>query len=160
MKNKKVILLIALVICIWGTIAKKIYDGMQDAEELRSMPEITEISLNEPLEDDYPLVLTYNDPFLKTPTVANPRLPVLSKKKPLPAVQMSPVRSVDWNRFQYLGSVHNGSRNSMIASVRVGAAEYMVRPGDIIEEFKIEAVSKDSIQLSCGTQFRYIKKMK
>ena len=161
MRVKKTTWLIALVFGVWGTIAYKIFQGIETEDVNQTkQPQMSSIPTAY-FKENYPLALNYNDPFLKnsikTKKVANP--PVIFKKAQRQP-STPPTSTVQWERIEYLGSIFNASRKVTLASIRIDGVDYMVKEGDIASSFKIESIARDSIELTFGTQSKYIDKKK
>jgi glutaredoxin len=156
--NTKTKWLIILVLSIWGTIGYKFYKG-RDSE---GMPEtarvIKKVDNLSDTKDNYPLAFNYKDPFLKKEIEKNQvqkAVSVIKKNKPVISV---PNIIIQWENVEYMGFIFNASRNIKLASLRINGIEYMGKQDELVEGFKIERITSDSIQLSYGSQFKYITK--
>jgi hypothetical protein len=154
MKNRKLAALIILVIFIWGTIGYKIYSGLQRKDNpLRAVrshqPENAKAAT-------YHLSLSYPDPFFKRVDLAEkPVKRVTVKKIDVPV--SSPVM-VDWSKIQYMGLLYNASTKTHMAIVTIAGREYFIKQGEVVQEFLINEVDKDSIKVIFYNQSKYIKR--
>jgi hypothetical protein len=162
-KSRKTILLLVLVISIWGVISFQIYAHFsEDEPEMFVRPPKRNVVLVDST-DRFPLMLNYTDPFLKK--VQQEKKNVLSRK---PAVQKAvvvqvPVQAgpiIAWDRIEYFGSVFNANRQSTVAIIRIYGVDYLSRQGDVINNFTVSDIRKDSVLLTITSQSRYIKKNK
>jgi hypothetical protein len=111
--------------------------------------------------DQYPLVLNYNDPFLKKRQIEKPKADVKVRvRKPTPVVITEPVVMIDWSKVEYMGSIYNATRKTNVALLKLNGVETMVKQGASIDGFKVMDVRKDSCQLAFGIQTKYIIKRK
>jgi hypothetical protein len=154
--NRKTILLAVLVMGIWGTIGFKIYRQITDdglAARATPVRHVRDTITQQRLH----LSLTYNDPFLKTPSKKPVAAPV---KKVLPrAVAVTPpVVVVDWARIKYLGTVTNGSRKKLLATLRLGNTDYLLREGEPFEGFSLLKITRDSVKVGYEKSMKYIKR--
>lgn len=160
MNVKKTIGLSVLVIGIWGTIGFKILQGLSDETVSELPPVVRAAHIEVDSKDNYPLVLNYNDPFLKRPfrIIKQENSTPLPAKNIKPSVSAPPQIIVEWEKIEFLGIMNNTSRSSTIASIRIDGVDYFGKKGKIVNGFKIENIYKDSIQIAFGTQTKYIKK--
>jgi hypothetical protein len=159
MKNKKLLILIVLVVGVWGTIGVKVYQSMTE-DEVYDQPVPRRLVKDTVVEEKYELSLVYTDPFLKSDIKPKPKLTIASKK---PVVKTKPkpvVSNIDWNYVKYLGAVYNASRKTKTASVRLGNSDHLMKEGESVEGFRLIEIKADSIKVAFERTEKYIKRNK
>jgi hypothetical protein len=160
-KSGKITWLVVLVLGIWGTIGYRIYQGLEPDKAPDGFRVLKHVGYEPDSKEDFPLNLNYPDPFLKKNATAEKKHPVQKAKSESVkshAVIVQPSILIDWSRIQYLGSIYNASRKMQTASLRFDNVDYFARQGEIVNGFKIDAILRDSIQISFGEQKKFIKK--
>jgi len=165
MKSKKTIGLLILVIAIWGTIGYQAYEQLFSEEPLVDMPVRRKIVTVADTSDRFQLSLDYPDPFLKTTTqassAASTEVRTTRKVNPTPVITTPHEVPIDaWDRFQYIGSIYNGSRKLYLAMIKINGVEYTPREGEIVGEFKIVNIERDSVEVEYGTVKKVFRKKK
>ena len=162
-QNKKVVILVVLVLGIWGTIAARIIMGLTE-EEVVDMPILRNLSKDTVQTVSYDLALSYDDPFLKRDrkvSVTSPSAAVVRHKiKMQTPAPPAPEIVIPWNLIQYSGLIYNSTRKSKTAAIILADKEYFLREGEELENFKVLEILSDSIKVGYSTskQFKYIKK--
>jgi hypothetical protein len=158
MKDKKMVMLLVLVACIWGTIGYKIIVQLSDDDSVPIMMKTTVKAVAE-IKTEYKLSLAYVDPFLKKRTLSvEPKRTIFRFAKPV--VAETPAVVVDWSVIKYAGLVFNNSRKVKMGSVKVNNNDYFVKEGDVVEGFVVSDINSDSIKMSFQTSSSYIKRAK
>ncbi|MBL7840265.1 MAG: hypothetical protein JNJ75_09015 [Cyclobacteriaceae bacterium] len=154
MKNRRVIILLVLVVGIWATIGYKIVSGLSDDHE--SIQKRPVVSSGKTASDTFLLSLDYADPFFKRKEAIRQ-----NKTKIVQHVQVpnTPAVTVDWNVVKFSGTLYNASKNVPTAIVSINGFEYFVRESESVQGFKISEIVRDSIRVSYQNQSTYIKRV-
>ncbi|MBT1705600.1 hypothetical protein [Chryseosolibacter indicus] len=160
MKNSKVTWLIILVIGVWGTIGFKIYRSLNSDEQILT-PTLPKKMTQVTTKENYPLLLNYNDPFLKKNQLKKAseiQLKTIAVSRSVKREDQNRNVIITWDKIVYMGLMHNASKNIVVASLKIDGNDYIGQQGQLVNGFKIESIFKDSLQLSFGNQFKFIKK--
>lgn len=161
MANKKIIILGVLVAGIWGTIGVRVFKSIYPEEDV--MPAVPRRLVSDTATVvEYVLDLSYDDPFLKRK--AQP-LKSIAPAKTTPAKIIAPKPAtpsviVNWDKFRYFGIFYNASRDNRTAVIRLGNNDHFVGEGETLEGFLVTEIGADSVKISYGENFKYIKKEK
>jgi hypothetical protein len=159
--KKKTVVLLALVMGIWGAIGYQIYQHLSEQEPVIEYRRKSKTIVAVDSLELYELHLKYQDPFLKKIT-AKQNVPiqknvVVQKRVDVPKQQATVVA---WGVIEYLGSIYNTTRQSLVAMVRINGVDYTSRQGQMINGFQILEIRKDSVEVMNGNQKKYIKRKK
>jgi hypothetical protein len=163
MKNKKLLyILIPAVGLIWGLVIYTILTSVRGSNELSEAGIIIpDISGTDTLMHSYELLANYRDPFLRYSAV------VRENKETTPAVKPGNVRNqretasqqlrrVIWPGIEYRGLILSEGRN--VALLRINNSNVIMSEGQSRNEVKLLKMYADSVQLSLGTETKYIVK--
>jgi hypothetical protein len=161
MKNRKVILLGALVVAIWGYIGYKIVSGMGE-ETYGDLPLVVRTrSVETKKVEPYSLVLSYPDPFLKKTQPSNSKAtPKAAPRKLRKEEPPKVIVNIRWERLSFEGAVYNTSRNSVVAMISIDGVEHMLKKNESIDDFTISEIYRDSIKVDALGFTKYIKRKK
>ena len=156
MKNKKkLILLLASTILVWGFLIYKVFFSKDDQTGAISTGKINTLPLKETKEDiSEPLILDYVDPFLKTAVVSRKKSRQTTNKKP------PTIRKVSWPRIKYTGMVQNMITNEIRANISINNKNYILKQEDVKSEITVKEIQPDFIILSKNNVLKTIKKPK
>ncbi len=153
-KNKKgAILLLALVVIIWGTIAFKIIKHLYFPDSIPFAGNGTIMSETKEHKDTLRYLFSYTDPFLKGRGIAYQsnvlqnevsasftiKEPVVQKEKPKVEAPVS---------LHFKGWVSNNHTGSKEALVVCDGRVHIVEVGEVINEYVLMGVFADSIVVS------------
>jgi hypothetical protein len=107
-------------------------------------------------------MLVYKDPFIKKYNRKQNGDVAVKKTRPVKpqAVAATPNIIIHWNKIEYLGSIYNTSKKSTVASLRIDGVDFTGKQGEVVSDFMIMSILKDSVQLSFQNQIKYITKNK
>ncbi len=162
MAKKKInILLLAVVLGLWGTVAYRYLnrffagDAQKQADTHQQAATFTARQ-----KDTFELSSVSRDPFLNRLTAekktagARPRFrPPVAKKEVKPVVQ-TPFPSVG-----YFGYVKSGQQKELVV-LKINGKLVKLHAGEARDGFKVGKIYKDSVQVSAGGQTQYIKRNK
>jgi hypothetical protein len=159
--NKKLLILIVLVTAIWGLIGYKVYIQLRE-EPIAVHTVSNRFIADTTRREDYTLLLSYQDPFLKKTgkkktELKTTTIPQTPKKRTTP-VTLPPRVMVDWTKIKYLGVMNNTSRQVKTVAIRLDGNDHFVKEGEAIDGFKILEVRPDSVKVGIEGTVKYIKR--
>jgi hypothetical protein len=163
MKNKKLLyVLIPAVLVIWGIIAFRIYRAVYRSDQAQ-MGFMHQSSNSEKatIQDTINLIANYPDPFLKEVYSSSIEGSVNSSiliRDFSTEVQNQP--TIIWPEVRYGGRIKNSSHNKDVFLIQIGTTNYLLKPGEIVENVKLLNADKDSIIMEYQNQQKTIKRPK
>lgn len=162
MAKKKInILLLAVVLGLWGTVAYRYLDRFfADGAQKQAVTHRQTATFTARAKDTFELASVSRDPFLNRLTAerkavgARPRLrPSGVKKAVKPAVE-TPFPSVG-----YFGYVKSGQQKELVV-LKINGKLVKLHAGEARDGYKVGKIYKDSVQVTAGGQTRYIGRNK
>jgi len=161
LKNKRLLILLIMVILIWGVIGYKVYKHLEGDSviDIQRPPRTMKQELP---KESMRLSLKYADPFLKNVIVKKgvEKRSILTamRKQSVKATTTSVPVHIDWSRLKYFGMMRNSSRQLKTGIVRVDNNDVFVREGEQVDIFTILDIGVDSIKVKHSLEIKYIRK--
>lgn len=147
--NKKLIILIVLVLGVWGAIGYRVYVAL-NVDEVPVVMRKRKVTTDTIAPTRYTLLLSYPDPFLKkaheVKQKVTPRPSTINKKQTIETpLQSAADTYIDWNKVEYLGAMRNARTGVWIATIKIAEKEYLVREQEQVDLFSVTYIRADSI---------------
>lgn len=162
-KNKKwIFILLTLVILIWGHIGWTIYQQFKGQEKSENIADyLTPKRLNSSQKvEEYKLLLSYSDPFLKK--THQPKIKesaTMNKKENVPIQYFSPQKTESpWPKITYKGNITNASTGRTVAVLSVNKHNGLLSVGEKLQNISVEAIHHDSIFLKKQNEVKWVRK--
>ena len=154
-KNRLNTILILIVLGIWVVIIIRVKDTVNaEGESKEALKEFSNAEISNYNFKSNKLNLNYRDPFssekpkTKTPFVIKPII-----KKELPKFV--------WPEIRYTGLIKSKNSSGDVALISVGYKTYTVHQGHVVDSvFLVSRVTSDSLKISVGKDFRWVKRNK
>ena len=160
MKNKKQIyVLLPTVALVWGIIIYKIITGASPDHPDYQHPGMVKAgaAITTKVIEPYTLSLNYDDPFgkIQRPVTKKPAGKKISPaKKTVPKVKKP---EIDLSKYKYQGMIQNAGSKHKIALVMINNEMKMIKEGELIDEFKVVKITKESIQINVNRKTLHLE---
>lgn len=155
-KNAKTYVLLTAVVFIWAVIIYKItaHTSTDDIIPMYSAEKTAPKQVEPDVDslDMYELSLNYRDPFLGSMYKAKTTQAPVKKK----SIKKEPKKVMKWPKLEYKGSVVSHSKTLCI--IDYNNKQYLVSPGDSVEDLFIKKMYTDSLLLQLGKEEKTITK--
>ena len=140
-KNHKTYLLVSLVLIVWGILGFKVVNSISPSTNVKLSTASSEKFVPKAIKerDTFSILADYRDPFLGT----MPKKKVLGKPKIVrPKKKKAPEKQI-----AYTGFITESTSGNKIFFVSIENRQYMMSIGDIQNEVKLIAGSKEVVKV-------------